>query len=373
MRQSNHISGSDDLQSHVIEALRLPLIIAVVFVHNYTVSGAGATGAGDSLPIFDVTSHLFSRIITGCAIPLFFFISGFLFFLNIDFGKDVYKSKLKRRVKSLLIPYLFWNVLLFATLAVMACIPQTASHFASFSLQPSPVSFLKSLWCINYDPQVQLAYPISTQFWYIRDLMVMTLLTPLVFVLVKRTGIALPVISGLFWIIGFQIPVIGSSGFSLSAITFFSLGAWFSINRRNFVADFQRISTLSFLLFPISAVISAMTWGMSYNLQLQNVGFILGMIFAINLTAKIVSRRKLTESRQPGTARFSFFLFAVHMPWLLSQVQRLIIIKFLPANDLVMVILYFSAVAIVVLLAFVLYKITNAIAPRFMAVITGGR
>lgn len=42
------------------------------------------------------------------AVPLFF-ISGYLFFFRTAFSVDVYKKKLKSRIKTLLIPYLFWN------------------------------------------------------------------------------------------------------------------------------------------------------------------------------------------------------------------------------------------------------------------------
>ena len=47
------------------------------------------------------------------AVPLFFIISGFLFFRNIKSVNDAV-AKLKRRVYTLLIPYLLWNLIYYA-------------------------------------------------------------------------------------------------------------------------------------------------------------------------------------------------------------------------------------------------------------------
>lgn len=61
------------------------------------------------IPIYHTTSFFISRILASVAVPLFFFISGYLFFFRTTFSVDVYKKKLKSRIKTLLIPYLFWN------------------------------------------------------------------------------------------------------------------------------------------------------------------------------------------------------------------------------------------------------------------------
>ena len=47
------------------------------------------------------------------AVPLFMVISGYLFYLTFDGSWKSYGSKLKRRVFSLVIPYLFWSTIMF--------------------------------------------------------------------------------------------------------------------------------------------------------------------------------------------------------------------------------------------------------------------
>src|SRR4051812_4625301 len=85
-------------------------IILVVFLHAYNLDNAP-----DVTPLFyksptwfieDVISQGFTRI----AVPLFFMLSGFLFFLNIKGTRNEFWNKIKKRGRTLLIPFLFWSL-----------------------------------------------------------------------------------------------------------------------------------------------------------------------------------------------------------------------------------------------------------------------
>jgi fucose 4-O-acetylase-like acetyltransferase len=84
-------------------------------------------------------SNLFSYVLGGIAVPLFFFISGFLFFLNIEnFNLQSYGNKLQTRGKTLLIPYLFWNLFAIAIYSLITAIPASkafVNHDMEFSGQ----------------------------------------------------------------------------------------------------------------------------------------------------------------------------------------------------------------------------------------------
>ena len=56
-------------------------------------------------------------------------VSGYLFFLKNDsFTLDDYKGKISKRIKSLLVPYLIWNVIIFFVyLTVQTFVPSMAS------------------------------------------------------------------------------------------------------------------------------------------------------------------------------------------------------------------------------------------------------
>ena len=103
-----------DLQFQVISFLRFPLIVAVVFIHsnsgNVVFNGLLAT-TNINFFVYEEVRYYISEIVARIAVPTFYFISGFLFWEKTDcFNIGVYMKKLKKRCRSLLIPYLFWNL-----------------------------------------------------------------------------------------------------------------------------------------------------------------------------------------------------------------------------------------------------------------------
>lgn len=105
-----------ELQSAVIDWLRMPLAVAVVFIHSF---GGGtidlpALHAEPLTPAaaYDWLRIAGSHVVTGFAVPTFFMFSGFLFFYKVDhWGVSVYGNKLRKRARTLLVPYLLWLAL----------------------------------------------------------------------------------------------------------------------------------------------------------------------------------------------------------------------------------------------------------------------
>lgn len=84
------------------------MIVGIVLIH----SGVDIDGIS-SYPLYEyvVTRGIIGTFTRVC-VPLFFLISGYLFFCNIkQFDRQAYVAKLKKRGRSLLEPYLFYNTL----------------------------------------------------------------------------------------------------------------------------------------------------------------------------------------------------------------------------------------------------------------------
>lgn len=142
--------------------------------------------------------------ITAICVPLFFVLSGYLFFRGVERKPKAvwFGNKLKRRFTSLLIPYLIAN-------CVAWCIFAAATKWA-----PSMLSgFLGDNW---KDPLFVLwKGPVNLSLWFIRELIVVCLLTPLIWLLVRYTwGIAV-IVLGVLW----------GLGIGPAPLFFFSLGA----------------------------------------------------------------------------------------------------------------------------------------------------
>ena len=103
---------NDELQSKTIAFLRFPLIVGVVLIHCYYKElpiGGVKVPVMDEYPIYKLIADLFSQVLARTAVPLFFLISGYLFFYKSSLSWPMYGSKLRKRAQTLLFPYLFWN------------------------------------------------------------------------------------------------------------------------------------------------------------------------------------------------------------------------------------------------------------------------
>ena len=187
--------------SQIISFLRFPLTFLVVAIHS-----RGEIGQVPDLMhltarnLYDMVKVLGSDVIAQVAVPSFFFISGYLFFANVSkLDWATYKNKLGKRVHSLLIPFILWNLI---------CIPLTLMVRYGESLSGTSaadaaqtywdgIRWLHIFWnATSHDSMFAnlfgmnflMAHPILGSFWYVRDLIVVTLFTPAIFWFFKYTG-----------------------------------------------------------------------------------------------------------------------------------------------------------------------------------------
>lgn len=97
--------------SSVITALRFPLILFVVAIHLVG-EDLRLPQWGTSDWFYLYTTEFISHSLARIAVPMFFFISGYYAFYKKDWSqRSVWTAELKKRVKTLLVPYLLWNSL----------------------------------------------------------------------------------------------------------------------------------------------------------------------------------------------------------------------------------------------------------------------
>lgn len=101
--------------SKTISFSRFPLILLIVLIHGriMAVDGGALPLTSSEFPVSYNLTYLISEVFAEVAIGIFFCISGYLFFCNMDSMElYMYKSKLKSRLHSLFVPYIFWNTVL---------------------------------------------------------------------------------------------------------------------------------------------------------------------------------------------------------------------------------------------------------------------
>lgn len=345
-----------DLQSRTISYLRFPLTAIVVFSHCNLLQDSSDN------PIYEYIDMSFD-LLSKAAVILFFFFSGYLFFIKLDkFSVENYYLKLKSRFKSLFIPYLFWNfivVLLYLLVSVIYPSILPGESIENYNISDWIKSFYDAS-CFRPDS----TSPLNRPLWYIRDLIIVVICSPAIYFLVKYLRLLCVIILGILWLVDVPSPV----GFSFESFFFFSFGAYFGIFKRSFL---PRISLGHFLIF----------FAIIYFVLLVQINkdspFIIGKAMVIYggiiclFAAAWYAGRKI-EVRNSKISQSSFFIYCYHGV-VMTAVKTIILAVFVPVSDIAYVCVRFVTFFVVFGSGILAYILLCKRFPSFIRIITGGR
>ncbi|KRA05499.1 succinoglycan biosynthesis protein exoh [Rhizobium sp. Root564] len=347
----------DQNLSSRINLMRIILISGIVFVHvphdPETSPFLGLYGFFDWVRVF-LGDALF-RI----GVPCLSAISGYLLFRR-GWNAFSYPATIKSKTKTVLLPFLLWNGGLF--IAVMLL--QRAGI---------GVGYFPDLW--NASPREMLSHgvaaeelPVNVPLYFLRDLFVCILLSPLLALLVRR--FALPTLAILLLLTA--IPDLNLLIVQKKSILFsFTLGIALALHK----IDLKMLDPYAKPLTVVTLIVAAalatalywtgpeFTFGLNLMRNLLAVFGVLGFWVASSLLVQNRLGQRLSQ-----TGSLSFWIFCAHYPLLviLWMVWNKGDLDFYPA-------FYIGAVA----LTFVLLIISNAQVrarlPSLYAVLTGSR
>ena len=351
-----------ELESKIISFLRFPLIAGVVLIHAYgglTMQGKDM-GTLNEYPINDAIQYLFSRIFTSVCVPCFFFISGYLFYIK---ESDCYKNKIRKRIKTLLIPYLFWNALILLFLYTAQTLPSISNLFSGAHKLIRDYSFRDFLYAFW---SVEGGDPIVGQFWFLRDLMAVCIFSPVIKIFIskfKHWGILL---LGVLWFFDWWTNMLW---FGSKAGFFFSLGAYFSLNKKSFLDSIYKYIRYEYIIYLVLIIADLISRDTKYNIYIHNSGVIIGLIVLIKSTAYLIKKQ---VHIMPVLTNASFLIYAMHEPF--QRLFRKVLFKTLiPDREIVFIALYFTVPAIIITLITLFYLLLHKYYPSFLKYITGGR
>lgn len=290
--------------SHIISYLRFPLCVAIIMIHSDI--AVYNTTAEDS-PIYLFFSNVFVGSICSSAVALFFFISGYLFFHEGTFSFNIYRKKITHRIHSILIPYILWNAICFVFLFVMQHLFNNFNlllhkQIVDFKLQ----DFLYIFWNIQKVTGLSSdqAGPLVGQFWFLQCLLVFSLLSPIIYIGIKKTKLFfLIVIVGL----NFADVIPNIPGFDTMSLFYYTLGAYFSINKTIWYSDKSYIGIL--LIIGYSVVYTCRTYFQLNNYKIIDETL---LIFGILTITHILTKNKKPSKQTLFLCNCSFFTFAIH-------------------------------------------------------------
>lgn len=377
------------LQSQTINVLRFPLALGVVFIHMTPATVAPidasfplASPQGIYNLILIVTSH----VIPVVAVPLFFFISGLLFFLNFDGASfDGYRKKLKSRFSSMLVPYLLWNVIAF--------LPILAVNIASAILHGQPSGYLteffhKYSWHTFYDVYslgdittffghtFRDGAPIIIPLWFLRDLIIVSICTPLIFRAIKFGGIILPAVLFICTTLNIRFPIPGPA---VSSFFWFSAGAYFSIKGLNVIefTDKYKGVIIPASIAALIVLTAVDTWFSVPGPYLTPLCTIPLILLCFIISSYLIEKHGATAS--PLLVGSCFFIYAFHLmdfPYIGTPVGfiRHILSGLMPASSLaIKTIIHIITPLLTIGLCIGLYCISGRVLPKTTKILSGNR
>ena len=346
--------------SRKIKFVSVLAMFAVVFVHSYNY-GDG-TLRPDSLVNYNAAEmfeYYFSNGLFSFAIPMFFIFSGFLLFINYENSVQGYFNKIQKRIFPLLVPYVAWAILSGLTIVILA-------NFDNFK----NLAFIKANNLGLAKFYMYLIKPPAFQLWFLRQVMLLTIFAPIIYLLVKYTKAFILIPLGALWFLNINFII------QSEAPLFFTIGASFAIlgKWRNFAKRDNRIQAAIFALVWIGlSFLQLYTAALTKNTLLVNIvhkftqlAGIVGMWLVFDHIVKYISTMKGLLL----AAAHLFFVFALHEPLLRISYELAIIPDSSDGSHFVLYIcLPISIIAVCMILSMVIRKLLRPV----HKVLTGGR
>lgn len=350
-----HHPNYQQKMSRTITWLRFPLIFLIILLHCYSVQRLEG-----SHETYFKALYPFSLWLGETGVPGFFFISGFLFFLS----KKSYSQKIQDRAYTLLIPYLLWNLLLLILYLITWAVGYSQDINGRSLAEYAFIDYLRLFWDRgSYDNGNFV--PILCPLWYIRNLLIMSLLSPIIYYIIRFTREGFLIVVTVWWLMSYH------NAFIPQTILFFSLGAYFSIFGFNplKIAHNKKTAVLAlFAIFAFGDIISHVIIATPVNLQIHRLSLIFN-IPALLLLADWCTRQGYISSLWPNAA---FIVFCVHYP-IVVLLRKACISIFENASDSFHILLYFVCVIISTILSVGFYLILNRFFPKVKNILSGNR
>lgn len=332
--------------SKKIAALKAPLIFFVVLSHVHNI-------------YTDIeTFEKIIAIITKAIVPCFFLISGYFFLKGKPLSYISYKEKIFKRFKTLFIPYVLWNIMpllvpLILCFTSFLFTNQLNKFLLYFNEVINDFSPVKIFW--NCRSNKELFYPANFPMWYIRDLILVIITSPIIYFLLNK----LKIVFLLLCIIAFiaKIPF-------TNAILFFSIGMFLSYNKIDIISLTHKYKEI---ILSISLIVFCLTFYDSSTV-LNNIYPLIGTFSLFSLIS--ICPYKLISFFHK-LSKYCFFIYAVHAIYI-YRVDK-IIYKYTPDCFICHLSSYILVAIVSYFIGILMYIFLKKLSPKSLSILCGNR
>lgn len=347
------------------DLLRFPLAIVILVVHVFSVTGYQWSQGISQVQLISIVQDFINAFLRGHSVPIFFFISGYVFFLGRNLTFTSYWKKLKTRFFSLFLPYMIWN-----TIALLVAIFVSIKFKRELSINIENV--ISCFWECNGEiiglPN-NLKLPINGPTWFLRNLMLVVIITPLLNVLLKghRGNFFMAILFSLYlcynWGIEILVPI--------TSLLFFSFGAYISLNNGlDTIKKFGKTSICTYIVLGTIYLLFNDEIPNNYLNLLMGIKIFVGIFVAYNFSHWLLK----TGCCKVNTflASSSFFIYISH-GIIYGYVLKFMLILIQPETTFGMFIVYIMACFLIIAVLLFVYYIIKRYIPSLTLILTGGR
>lgn len=345
--------------SSTFQIANLLATLLVIAIHYNTKRFIDIT---DTLSLNYLIQEFITNGIARLAVPFFAFSAGVFFFLKFRSILD-YKISLKKRFRSIILPYIICSLIIFSTEYLYI----TLYRGDFFPL--SPQNLLNGI----------LLHPLAIQFWFLRDLIVLIFIAPFIWFLAKQLSFFFFIPLLILWTLDIEfMPLLAQRHLiSIETLTFFSLG-YLASTQLNILEKTLNTKTKNIIVFVSAVYVLLIVYRIyidpffldgdinQYNIEsllLQKTQIMIGLFLLLTISYRYFTASKLLIY----LSSYTFFVYLFHT----LSINRFIVkfTDFFITDAYKFYITFPLAVIIVFVLAILIHKQY----PKVYAIITGGR
>ncbi len=354
-------------------------MVLLVFVHGYNLQMRYLqpfTVVEEPITVNSFLQYFLANGIFRFRIPLLFIISGYLFALYDDRNHG---SRIKKRVRTLFVPYLLWSAIALGFTYALEMFVSTKGLVESSHLMQIDENriFLHQYqwheWLVRW-----IIFPVPYQLWFIRVLLFYNIIyLGLRWCVLHRVAkwIFFP-IAIFLWLTSFGFIIIEGEG-----LLFFSLGVWMQKTQFNIEIPKKWMNVQWWsIVFVVTAVIKTWLAFKAYPLMgeslypllmlLHKITVVAGLItawFGGNALVKWCMRKQWFLNLTP----FAFFIYALHVPFVTYAIDGMFkLLNFLPHYRLIT---FFLLPFITISMCITIGAAMRKLLPKVYTLLTGGR
>lgn len=323
--------------------------ILVIWVHSYNAElFLGRTAAGDF--VYDL-EHILGGSVAQIAVPGFFMLSSYLFYRNFTWNRLI--GKWKSRMVSVMLPFVIWNALYYAGYLVASRLPVMTDVVGRGSVSFS----FKILW------EAIFQYTYNPVFWYLFQLILLIILAPVLYLLVKDVYVGLTYLLFLLFLIDQvgSVPVL-----NLDALFYYSAAAFGAFHLKTFLEGARgRQQTMSgTVMLAVTVILTAIQFRSEQIL----LTVLLRFLGPVSLWL-LFDWGRLIEVKKWMT--YNFFLYATHFAVVrfVNKAGAMI----LPNHITIPLILYLLMPAAAVFVSYGTALLIGRFLPKLWFLLNGGR